>query len=703
VRISNVARTALVAPLGLAAGTAANKVQASPGVKAYLRSLTRMVRPRLVAVSLGFLGAAVQAQATSPGGDSTPAPDDVRMEITLLKGSTFHIGERIPIALEFTSSAPNKYRMLAATGDASGRLPYETLEADPATGWKEPLEAYFSGAVVHGGLSRPDDILSETPVRIPVDMNEWIRFDEPGLYHVRARTSRVSALAASDRERGLLFRRWLVSAPVEVTITPANAEWVDGVLKSATTLLDRPSGQDRTQGEALEAQGAARTLRFLGTRAAAREMADRLTISGNEAFEMLLGLFGYPDPSVARAEVQRVLFDPRVGLEDSLRSALVLVADKKRATTRAETRANQTRERDLFLAALDKKTGIARLISIDTSLRLRLAPEDKREAFASELCAGLPSVPASMQKRFLDSGIQAATCPEAIRVFRDWVGRDTESLPWKTRFEAEAMAATGLRRWYEADPVGARPALLEEILRSHRRFGAAILGVLPDKTLPEADTVFVAALGEGGYPSDATLSLLERYATSKILPSVLAFVDKALGAPPPAGCGQEFALAYILRLDPEAARPRVEKTLGLREGNRCYRYLLGHIGKLEHDPVLEQLATAHLEDTDSAVATDAARYLGQFGSDRAEDPLWNRYESWSREWRGRDVEMSEVLLRSGGAEDSARLGYALADALARAPGWILDEAKIERLRSLAVGDDARRVAEPVANRRPKKP
>src|SRR5258708_469785 len=40
-------------------------------------------------------------------------------------GDGFHLGERIPIALRFSSDSPDKYKLDGANYDRSGRLPTE--------------------------------------------------------------------------------------------------------------------------------------------------------------------------------------------------------------------------------------------------------------------------------------------------------------------------------------------------------------------------------------------------------------------------------------------------------------------------------------------------------------------------------------------------------------------------------------------------
>jgi hypothetical protein len=51
------------------------------------------------------------------------------------------------------------------------------------------------------------------------------------------------------------------------------------------------------------------------------------------------------------------------------------------------------------------------------------------------------------------------------------------------------LSASALQSWYELDPAGARPGIIAEISRTRPRFGARVLGILPDGVLakPVAD------------------------------------------------------------------------------------------------------------------------------------------------------------------------------------------------------------------------
>src|SRR5262249_43624398 len=126
------------------------------------------------------------------------------------------------------------------------------------------------------------------------------------------------------------------------------------------------------------------------------------------------------------------------------------------------------------------------------------------------------------------------------------------------------LSAAALQRWYELDPSGARPAFINEITRPRPRFGARVLGILPDKTLPEVDFALAEHFAASDdYEGSANLvSLIARYSTEAILPQVLQKLDPLLGK---WACAiQDPALAYILRVSPELARPRIERAVAAR-------------------------------------------------------------------------------------------------------------------------------------------
>src|SRR5258708_6149587 len=110
-------------------------------------------------------------------------PPDLKLILSTTNGQNrFHTGETIPITLAFSSSTPDKYELDAATYDRSGRLRSEefTLDRNDAL---DPLANYFGAGVIGfiGGGIRSTPTLNTQPFKINLFLNDWLRFDKPGL------------------------------------------------------------------------------------------------------------------------------------------------------------------------------------------------------------------------------------------------------------------------------------------------------------------------------------------------------------------------------------------------------------------------------------------------------------------------------------------------------------------------------------------
>lgn len=76
----------------------------------------------------------------------------------------FHIGERIPLRLAFSSAVANRYEINMAKYDRSGRMNYEQFDLSPATGAVDPLQGRLGG--IGGGLTN-FQFLSLSPGPLP--------------------------------------------------------------------------------------------------------------------------------------------------------------------------------------------------------------------------------------------------------------------------------------------------------------------------------------------------------------------------------------------------------------------------------------------------------------------------------------------------------------------------------------------------------
>lgn len=565
--------------------------------------------------------------------------------------TTFHIGEAIQLELSFTSDTPNTYQISTASHDRSSGLAVESFQVEPTTGWDDPLALYFQsyGGFIGSGLSGVQK-LSTQPAVIRHHLNEWVRFNQPGRYRVVVTSTRVRGADAGP-----------LSGELTLTIIPATPEWQAATLDQARALLAHAPAPEQ----------AVATVRYLGTPAAAREMARGL--ADQSAYQYKLGLAGTPAKDDALKAMHELLEDPDFPVNGLFLDTMSVVAlppgkTEDRPQERAEL---ETKFRSQLVDALGRKRGKALAISAYTivdeaAMRQHDLPDDQKQRLTAALVSGFDGLPAQAQIelfqtrwRVLDKKAMLALLPKAA-------GLDNDQ-----------MSGGALIRWFEMDPQGARPAIIHEIERPRPRFGASILGILPDKELPEADLPLADHLTQGNNAA----SLISRYATAAIEPQVTAYLAEQAGK---LACAvQAPLLAYLLRVDPQGAKLWVEKAIAARgEGfTACNHGLFTEVGGLHNEPLLEELALQSLDDGDPQVVAGAAAYLGTYGSAAAEAPLWAHFTVWSNRWHGREEELKSSMAFEAGA------GRAMLSALVTGQGWLTDEAKLTHLLELSVGTD----------------
>src|SRR5205807_1914145 len=136
-------------------------------------------------------------------------------------------------------------------------------------------------------------------------------------------------------------------------------------------------------------------------------------------------------------------------------------------------------------------------------------------------------------------------------------------------------------------------------------------------------------------------------------------------------------LAWLVRVNPEAARTRVEAAMAARgpKYTACNQSLLMEAGKLHPDPVLEEIALRSLDDEDPQVAGNAAAYLGKYGSAEAEPKLWEHLVRWNEKWRGREADLRLTPGADMGNFWQSALGMNLMMAIAGGQAWLTDSSK----------------------------
>ena len=648
----------------------------SPRGKEPMRSL-------LILLVVGIVAGQTYAQSTAP-------PDsNVILKVSLATSQReFHIGETIPLQLVFSSSVKDRYQVNMAQYDRSGRMSYEHFSVTPADGAVDPLPTYTSSM---GGLTS-FKFLTNEGWTVKLNLNEWIRFTQPGEYRLVVSSKRVE-VRDSSRPMGTSP---ITSRSNEITlkIIPADRLWQSQVLKEALAALDAPAPakQQETESHIASRRQALEKLRFLGSADSVRELAKRLRGEDSNGLDYvcMLGLISSPERDVARSALEEALADPDRPIDGTFLYTLQMV-DSDPGVANANWRADRQRTVEKLFAALPGKRNKALSITLSTALNEawngNALPKEAMDKLINQVVARFDQLPVNDQYTLLidrwDKLASPAMLPILKRFAQSYV--DFPQMRESKADDSLRISASALQRWYELDPVGARPAIITEITRVRPRYDARVLGILPDKTLPEVDFAlaehFVASHDLDG--SSNLASLIARYATDAILPQITAKLDPRIGKS--ACIVQNRILAYVLRVNPAEARPRIEKAIAARgqDFTACNHDLFQLISEIHYDPVLEEIAIRSLDDPDPEVAMTAATMLGQFGSAAAQPALWRRYASWSAQWSGQEAKLDLV---SGDDDDDRTnqlgLGQNLMHALATGKAWLSDKNELERLSGL---------------------
>jgi len=596
----------------------------------------------------------------------------------------FHIGETIPLQLSFSSAVKDRYRLNMAQYDRSGRMNYEHFILTPADGVVDPLPDH-TGSM--GGLTTYRS-LSLEPWSIKLNLNEWVRFTQPGEYRLSIVSDRVAVPDPSNPLGSTVAAR---SNEITLKIVAADPVWQKRVFSEAVQTLDKPAP---TKPAEMEQYGQARrqaleTLRFMGTADAAREMAKRMRGEDSSEFDYicLLGLISTPERAAARSALEEALADPDRAIDGYFLSALRQVTSDFGAAN-TNWREDQQRAVEALIAALNTKRGKALSISLSTAANeawnATELPKETTDKLVSQLISMFDQLPLQEQNSLLTYRWEKIAGPGMLPILKRYAQayKDFPEMRDSHASDLRQLSASALRHWFEMEPAGARPAIIKEISRPRPRFDARVLGMLPDETLPEVDFTlaenFNASADLDGLSHLA--SLIARYATVAILPQIVEKLDPMIGK---AACAiQDPLLAYLLRVDPAIARPRIERAIAVRgnEYSACNQQLLVTVAEIDWDPLLEEIGIQTLDDPDPQVAINAATMLGKFGSPAAESALWQRYASWSAKWQGRESQLAPQL---GGPIDEKTyqrgLGQNLMQALATGKSWLTDKTKLQRL------------------------
>jgi len=629
--------------------------------------------------------------AQFPSAGPQPQPDSpVRLTLRLTDGRLqFRPGEIIPIELEFSSASTKRFTVDGVTYDRSGRLTTDEFVIDRIDDVSDPMLDYFGSFGGHiGGGIRGMGVLGEKPFTVKLELNEWFRFDKPGRYALAVKSRRVT-----DESVAPPAVIPVESNTITFEILPRDASWEVSEFERARRLID-------AKQPPLGARAGCRMMRFLGTEAAAMEMIRRYGADTDQGceFEYMAGLFSAANrPAVVTA------------MEGGLRAADQPVTGSYLRTLSTlsvylqhpEYRPAQTREAkgrllavgelsrrpdlidaamsvygDIVAAAMLDKTDRARAITLAEAQPLAQRQASARPAAArDQLAAAFLDLPVERQTNLLEYQWRTVAGPAMLPALRRLIAAAPTDAP--------SAADLALRRLAQLAPDEARPMILREIQNPRRGATLKTLGSLPDAELPDLDD----ALAANFEASDTEIhaALVQRYATRKIAPRILASAGDKIGS---MACSQQASiLAYFLRVDEATGSTLLDRAMTSR-ATGCWR-LLDQIAALRMTPVVQTRAIADLDNPDPEAVIAAVQTLGQHGSPAALDPLRMAFQRWHGAWADRAAELvysravERPNARQAMVEDAFRQG------IGAGQRWLMRADDLRELQSLCVTDNCR--------------
>lgn len=634
----------------------------------------------LVALFAHFPGAVPQPQPDSP----------IRLTLRLTDGRLqFRPGEIIPIELEFSSATRTRFTVDGATYDRSGRLTIDEFVIDRIDDVSDPMLDYFGsiGGFIGGGI-RGMGVLGDKPFTVKLELNEWFRFDKPGMYTLAVKSRRVTdefvtpyAVVAVE------------SNTVSFEILPRDATWDASQLETARRIID-------ANQPPLGARAGCRMIRFLGTDAAAMEMIRRYGADTDHGcdFDYMAGLFSAANRAAVVRAMEgglRAADQPVTG--SYLRTLSTLSVYLQHPEFRpAQTRATKGRlvaggelsrrsdlidaamsmYRDMLTAAMLDKTDRVRAITLAEAQALtQRQPSAESAASRAQLAAAFLDLPVERQTNLLEYQWRTLAGPAMLPVLRRLIAAAPTDAP--------SAADLALRRLTQLAPDEARSLILRGIQNPRRGATLKTLGSLRDAELPELDDALAANFEASN--SEIHAALVQRYATRKVAPRILASAREKIGV---MACSQQASiLAYFLRVDEATGSTLLDRAMTSR-ATGCWRSL-NQIAALRMTPVVQARAVADLDNSDPDVVIAAIRTLGQHGSPAALEPLRMAFQRWHATWVDRAAELAYSRAVERPNAKQAMVEDAFRQAIGTGRRWLVRATELRELQSWCVTDNCR--------------
>jgi hypothetical protein len=259
-------------------------------------------------------------------------------------------------------------------------------------------------------------------------------------------------------------------------------------------------------------------------------------------------------------------------------------------------------------SAVKLKQGRAAAITIETLTQKQTCNSDSddqatRDERATLLAKVFFDLPLEHQRSLIEYSWDSISSQALLPVLRQLYEH-----PPDLNERPQPFPEVALRRIYQLAPAEGRQLILDQMRRPELRIGISVLGLLPDKELPDLEETIVGnALKR---PDETSIALVARYVSAASFPRLRQGLEDRIGK---IGCGEQADLiSYFLRADESFGMAMIRKAIASRKMTRCYVDALNDITVAS--PELEALAAQLLDDRDPEVAYSAITFLCRHGS-----------------------------------------------------------------------------------------
>ncbi len=614
------------------------------------------------------------------------AAQGVQVQLSLAGAKTvYRAGEPIRLSLAFTSDREGYLLNTTTTKPAS---PVDEMIVSPGEGVSRWLDEYSGRNRYHPDYMATQKITA-TPIAVVLALNDWYRFDRPGMYTVRVKTKRVLRAGQTGN----------IERAVELTTNEVSFEVIKMSLAEEEQEVRRLSAQIEATRELETETALAEALSYLPGDVSTREKVRRYVStegrSGNYSQEIYFGLFIARNRALVIRLLEQSLRDTNTPVDygwiHTLATLRLLHAGVRlqghyhlvdpQAESQEQRRAREIKEgyvRELA-ASLHKRTGESQTRTAMTVLG-NLPKDPERSAqmlidLRKILLAKFESLHPFDQERLLSHHWDHLSDASLKPAIEHLLTAHPES--YQLRGEA-------IKRLIELDPEAARRFVVVELQDPDSVVDFDVLASLKEETLPGADAALLEQISRHGQPKERGNFIMlrlkslaaARYASSAIYEGLMEVYSRWGDTWGPDSRGG--LLGYFTRYDETRAIPLIEQALAEMEPGQDLSFFV-ELTRVNYSEAVGDLLRRRLESDEPEAVGVAAYILSKRGKAADSRLIEARLERWLKEWGKRGAEL-DAGGRDTNSVSQAMVQVNLIMALHQGKAWKIPEEKIEKLK-----------------------